>query len=152
MRSLFLLVPIITLFACNKSEFCIQPSAVGMILDFKTYDSELNLVDTALINASVYNTDATDPFEENEDGLTRVTVPLRSTDTEQIYIVAQDVMRDTIIIKYKPIETFISNGCGYQTYFELESIRYSTNSIDSVKINNPLVNEDASKYHLEVIY
>lgn len=138
--------------ACTKGEFCIEPDAVLMTIDFKTYDSTLTLVDTPLINAGVFNTDPDNPFEFTEQGLVTVDVPVKSFMGQQEYIIQQNGIRDTILIEYETTENFISNGCGYQNYFELTAVGHSSVSIDSVKINNPQVNGQGTIHHLEVIF
>ena len=152
MRNFFLFLIIITAAACNKKEFCIVPGTITMGMNFKTYDSSNNLVDTFLVKPSVYNTDTTFDFIDSKVGLNKVSVALNRKRSQQTYIVSQSITSDTIVISYSSEENFISNGCGYQTYFQLGSVTYSRNSIDSVKITNSAVNPNSLNDHLEVIY
>lgn len=149
--ALFFLV-VLTASACTKGEFCIEPNAVLMTIDFKTYDSTLTLVDTPLINGGVFNTDPDNPFEQSENGLISANVPVISFGEQQEYIIAQNGITDTILIEYVTTENFISNGCGYQNYFELTAVGHTSIAIDSVKINNPQVNGQGTIHHLEIIY
>ncbi len=138
--------------ACNKKEFCIVPPAMTMGMNFKTYDSSGTLVDTGLVNATVYNTDTSYAFADNVESLRTVSVSLSRKVNQQTYIVHQSITRDTIVVSYTPDENFISNGCGYQTYFQLDQVTHSRNSIDSVNIIKSSVNPNSLKDHLEVIY
>lgn len=152
MRYFILFFIFIAITACNKKEFCITPDIMTIGMNFKTYDSTNTLVDTFLVNASVHNTDTAVYFADNVENLGSVLVAPRRTVSQQTYIIDQSLRSDTITIFYKGEENFISNGCGYQTFFELTSVKHSTNSIDDVIITNAIVNPSSLSNHLEVIY
>jgi hypothetical protein len=152
MNKLFLIAIILIVSSCTKKEFCIEPNAVFMTMAFKTYDSSQAIIDTPLINASVYSLDTTYLYADNVPKLSAINVYLNRALTQQTFVVHQNVTRDTINVFYKPELVFLSNGCGYQTYFELENVEHSRNSIDSVKITNAVIAPSPKKYHLEVIF
>lgn len=152
MRIIGFILFVLVIGACTKSEFCIEPNAASLRIAFKTYDSTDVLVDTALKNVDVYSTDTTAALVENRDELTQIDVFPNRRRTQQTYIVFHSNERDTIEISYTNEENFISNGCGYQTFFRIEEVSFSKSRIDSVNITETLVTDEISSNHLEVIY
>ncbi len=138
--------------ACAKKEFCITPSPVYTTLAFKTYNTKNVLVDTPLQNVDIYSIDPEVIFYENLESTISERVYLKRDITKQEFVIFQGNRRDTISVFYKPELNFVSNGCGYQTFFTIENVTFGSQSIDSVKINNALVNDAPKTYHLEVIY
>jgi len=151
MRYAAFLLVLITLYGCVKDEFCIEPNAVLMTVDFKTYDST-RLVDTPLLDATVYNTENALFFADGLLQLRTVDIALDRTAVQQTYIIYHSMTQDTIQVSYTTEEVFISNGCGYQTYFELQNVSHSKQNIDSVNIIKSQVDNTAQNPHLEVIY
>lgn len=151
MRKLAFIFFVLAVGACTKSQFCIEPNAVKMRIVFKTYDSLGAKVDTPLVNADVYSTDTTVSVIENKDQLFSIDVYPNRRRTQQTYVIFHSNQRDTLIVDYSSEENFISNGCGYQTFFNLERVDFSKKNIDSVNISDAVVN-DVLKQNLEVIF
>ena len=151
MKKLGIILLIVALGACTKSQFCINPSPVQMRIVFKTYDSSGTKIDTPLVNADVYCTDTTVSIVENIESLLRVDVYPNRKRTQQTYVIFHSNQRDTLIINYTPEENFISNGCGYQTFFSLERVDFNKTNIDSVNITAVSVTDEI-KQNLEVIF
>jgi len=152
MRKAFIFLLIVVAAACSKEEFCIQPSAVAMTMNFKTYDSTLTLVDTPLVEATVFNLDTAYFFVDNALSLTRASVALKKGQNAQTYVIRHSNENDTVLIRYQSDTNFISNGCGYQTYFTLEDATSASDRIDSVNITSERVDNLNTNPHLEIIY
>lgn len=58
---------------------------------------------------------------------------------------------DTLTFYYQRRQQFLSNACGYTYFYNLESVRATTGVlIDSVRITNTNVNNDANATHLQI--
>lgn len=57
---------------------------------------------------------------------------------------------DTITLRYERTLTFLSNACGYTTYFSLLSATTTTNSIDSIRILDASITNNANTNHLQI--
>lgn len=152
MQKLGIILLLVIVGACTKSDFCIEPNSATMGLAFKTYDSTNALVDTALQNVDVYSTDTTTSLVENIASLTRINVFPNRKITGQTYVIFNSNNRDTVSVTYTPEENFISNGCGYQFFFRIENVSFSKTNIDSVNIIDALVTDDPNTINLEIIY
>ncbi|MFY0252585.1 DUF6452 family protein [Chitinophaga sp. 30R24] len=61
-------------------------------------------------------------------------------DSSQFYLkVDSALVADTITLRYTRQQHFISAGCGFGTYFTLDTVIATRNTIDSVLINNKSV-------------
>ena len=78
-----------------------------------------------------------------------MTVPLSYTDRTTYVIHYTETMRDTIELKHKN-RPFVSDiECPAMMFFEVESMRYTTNALDSVKLVNPeITNEEKVNFHI----
>jgi hypothetical protein len=152
MRYVIFFILLIASASCVKDDFCIEPNAVALTMNFKTYDSTGRLVNKVLEETNVYNTDTALYFAVDTVSFTSVTVAPDRRVNNQTYVIEQLLDIDTVQIFYSTVESFISNGCGYQTYFDITKVLHSTNGIDSVNIIEASVNNTAQNPHLEVIY
>ena len=57
---------------------------------------------------------------------------------------------DTVDFRYSRKLNFISNACGYNYLFTLQSVSSTHNFIDSIKIEDANVSNDASKNNIQV--
>ncbi len=57
---------------------------------------------------------------------------------------------DTLTLHYERVLTFLSNACGYTYYFNLQSATNTTHNIDSVRILNASITNNASTNHLQI--
>ena len=78
-----------------------------------------------------------------------MTVPLSYTDKTTYVMHYTERMRDTIEVTHRNIP-FVSNiECGTVMKYEVESIRYTTNALDSVTIVNPEIdNEEKTNFNV----
>ena len=78
-----------------------------------------------------------------------MTVPLSYTDKTTYVMHYTERMRDTIEVTHRNTP-FVSNiECGAVMHYEVESIRYTTNALDSVTIVNPeITNEEKTNFYI----
>ncbi len=123
-----------------------------MKINFKTYDTNNNLIDTPLLGAGVYTTDTSYAYADNVDGLNSIGVFLNKKNDHQTFIIFQSNTRDTIHVFYESENVFVSNGCGYRVDFNIKDVTFSSSSIEDVRIQNAKVSATQNDTHLEVIY
>lgn len=78
-----------------------------------------------------------------------MSVPLSYTDQTTYVIHYTETMRDTIEVKHRN-KPFVSNiECPAMMFYEVESFRYTTNALDSVKLVNPqITNEERINFYI----
>lgn len=78
-----------------------------------------------------------------------MTVPLSYTNKTTYVMHYTERMRDTIWVTHRSTP-FVSNiECGAVMHYEVESIRYTTNALDSVTIVNPeITNEEKTNFNI----
>lgn len=80
---------------------------------------------------------------------TYMSVPLSFTNKTTYVMHYTELIRDTIELVHQNIP-FVSNiECGATMFYEIESIRYTTNALDSVTLVNPrITNEEKTNFHI----
>jgi hypothetical protein len=77
------------------------------------------------------------------------------SDSVKWYIVpdtSDQTMGDSITFYYQKQLHFISTGCGYTYYYNLTNVTSTNNRVDSVKITNPLITNEAKIEHVKIFY
>ena len=78
-----------------------------------------------------------------------MSVPLSYTPQPPYVIHYTETMRDTIELKHKNIPYASDIECVAMMFYEVESYRYTTNALDSVKLVNPKVtNEETINFNI----
>ena len=78
-----------------------------------------------------------------------MSVPLSYTPQTTYVIHYTETMRDTIELKHKNIPYASDIECVAMMFYEVESYRYTTNALDSVKLVNPKVtNEETINFNI----
>ena len=78
-----------------------------------------------------------------------MTVPLSYTNKTTYVLHYTELMRDTIEVTHQNIP-FVSNiECGTMMFYQIESLRYTTNALDSVVLINPrITNEETRNFNI----
>ena len=78
-----------------------------------------------------------------------MSVPLSYTHKTTYVMHYTELMRDTIEVTHKNIP-FVSNiECGTMMFYQIESLRYTTNALDSVVLINPeITNEEKTNFNI----
>jgi hypothetical protein len=73
-------------------------------------------------------------------------------DSSQFYLkVDSALVADTLTFRYQRVQHFISPGCGFGTYFNLDTVIATRHTIDSVVINNKSVTS-SNDTHLTLFF
>ena len=59
---------------------------------------------------------------------------------------------DTLTFFYRPVLHFISNACGYTYYYTVDSVLFTTNSLDSVAYEQKSVTNEAAKNNIRFYF
>ena len=152
--SLFFLL-VLGLGACVKNDFCIQPSAVKTVVRFKHIDSTNKKVDSAFDNITIFLTDSSYLYYDDISSVKQVQLYLRPNANRQVMVFKQEeepFLSDTITIKFESILHFISNGCGYQYYFNLTEVSSTHHLIQEAVITRATVTESIASENIEILF
>lgn len=99
--------------------------------------------DSVLPSLTIFAID-NDTLLARQAGYRGVQLPLNGlADSSRFYLKATSTSgADTITFRYKRVPHFISAGCGFVNYFNIDTIFSTYNEIDSVVINSTQVTTD----------
>lgn len=60
--------------------------------------------------------------------------------------------KDIVTFYYERVLHFVSVACGYTYYYNLTNVTSTNNNIDSIKIVNPAVTNEAGVEHVKIFY
>ncbi|ATL46095.1 hypothetical protein COR50_02335 [Chitinophaga caeni] len=107
------------------------------------------IVDTTLPYVTVV-AKGTDTLFKGATGLKNLSFSLNGTVDSTTYYIKGDstVTGDTITFKYSRKPHFVSPGCGFATYYTLDTVIFTRYAIDSIRILNREVttNDDTHLY------
>lgn len=78
----------------------------------------------------------TGSFYYKSGGRPAIRLPLNQNADSTVFYIQPDSLSkgDTLVVLYERKLHFVSAGCGFATYFTLDTIRYTRHSIDSLAI------------------
>lgn len=142
--------------ACSSDDICLTPTLVTLRGNFVNKDTSGTLRDSIQTNALwVFGSSLN--YAQSLKNTSSFAFPLSQIQDSVIVYYLADSLNivpekiDTLRIKYTRQIKFISNACGYQTWFTLNEIAHSQHSIDSVRIATSEVSNDANSIHIKVI-
>lgn len=142
---------------------CFEPTINGM--RFQTYqayegDTGIVIADSFLPSARLVVLDSNILFsQEGRNNLIGIWLSSKADSTR--YTLLPDTNKpfingypatDTITFYYQRKLHFISQACGYTYYYNLYDIKSTTNSLDSIVINNGSVTNDVNVQHVKIYY
>lgn len=118
-------------FLDSKTHASVSITSGAMVTGLATVDGKLD-TDTVFNQAQNY-----------------MSVPLSYTDKTTYVIHYTETMRDTIEVKHKNIPFVSDIECPALMYYEVESMKYTTNALDSIKLINPrITNEETINFNI----
>lgn len=99
--------------------------------------------DTVLPKLTIFALDK-DSIYRQQAGYRSASLPMTPlADSSRFYIRAGDAFKgDTITFRYSRVPHFISAGCGFVTYYNIDTIFTTYNQVDSLVINSKQVTTD----------
>ncbi|MBP6455671.1 MAG: hypothetical protein KA275_02975 [Chitinophagaceae bacterium] len=141
--------------SCKKTTSCLTPQFVT--LNFSTF--KLNdtgkVIDSILPKVNFYLADTPIYFLQEKENVKNFSALLSPEKTIQKFYLnpnTDDIILDTIFLQYSSNLNFISNSCGYQHFYNLEKVWSSQFNIDSIWLNEKLVNNEINKTHIHILF
>ncbi len=134
-RIIFLFLILSALASCENYTSCSGTVGTSMGISFhQIMDSTES--DTILPALTVTGIGRTGSFYAKDTGLQIIRLPLSEIADSTAFYIQPDttVQGDTIHILYNRNLHFVSSGCGFATYFNIDTIKYTRHSIDSIAI------------------
>lgn len=156
LRNLVVCCCLTTLISCSQNEICLEPQALNLRAGFYRTDTALSLKDTQLTNALI-RFGNTNTYALQLKQSSKFALPLAQNNDTTTLIFQSDSSSvlpasiDTITLVYTRKPTFISTACGYRTFFTLQQLFSTRHVIDTVKINQSEVSNEANKEHLQLV-
>lgn len=109
------------------------------------------LPDGTVIDKVVKDSVLTDTIYNKEAGLTSLSLPLSYTTKTTYTIHYDEKLKDVIEVTHRAIPFISDIECGTMMFYKVEGIKYTTNSLDSVVIVNPDINNE-EKNNFNIYY
>jgi hypothetical protein len=144
------------LHACTKSSTCLTPKVVALRGSFYYRDTTGNFLDTSLVNANLYF-GAANNYVQNLKQRKQFNLPLaQNTDSIMLFFQSdsnsiEPETIDSIKVIYTREPHFISTACGYETFFDISKVDYTTHVIDTLLVGVNAVNNDVNKENLKIV-
>ena len=142
------------LFSCTPGDYCTEPIQTFMNAGFYVSDGSV-LQDTSLNNGILMRLDKPSSFWSLRNS-TSFSIPLQTLADSSGFILQPDssnqTQRDTLVIRYERKLHYISRACGYQYYFDIQSLNYTKHLLDSIVLKKPAVTNEAGNEHLQLLF
>ena len=141
---------------CNKSSTCLTPKVVALRGGFYYRDTVNTFKDSVQVNANLYFGTSLNYFINIKNTSKYFLSLAQNTDSVTLYFQSDSTSTepetiDSLLLHYTREPHFISTACGYETFFNITNISYSTNIIDTIIINQSAVNNDVNKENLKIV-
>lgn len=154
---LILIVSItLLIYGCNKSSTCLTPKVVALRGGFYYRDTVNTFKDSVQVNANLYFGKSLNYFINIKNTSKYFLSLAQNADSVTLYFQSDSTSTepetiDSLLLHYTREPHFISTACGYETFFNITNISYSTNIIDTIIINQSAVNNDVNKENLKIV-
>lgn len=155
--NLILIVSItLLIYGCNKSSTCLTPKVVALRGGFYYRDTVNTFKDSVQVNANLYFGTSLNYFINIKNTSKYFLSLAQNADSVTLYFQSDSTSTepetiDSLLLHYTREPHFISTACGYETFFNITNISYSTNIIDTIIINQSAVNNDVNKENLKIV-
>lgn len=150
--------------ACTQQRTpCYDPKIVSVAIGtYRIVDTAEG--DTSLVDPAFYCLDTPLQFTINSrnkfsallspfvDSTRWVLVPNATRQDDTILDGTPPEFYDTLTFYHTRKMNFVSNACGYVYYYTLDGVKTTYNSLDSILIVNPSVDNNANTQHVKIYY
>lgn len=126
------------LFSCEDYKDCNAPVDTSLGLGFYQIVNQREK-DSTLPSATLYGIGKEDSLVANKTAIRQIRLPLNQTrDITQFFIRPDSTLQkgDTITIQYVRNLHFVSSGCGFTTFYKLDTAYSTRYYIDSIALVN----------------
>lgn len=145
MKKYFTIIILIflTILSCEKDDICIDDTTPNLVILFHDNETQTDLKQISNLTVWAINNDS---IYINES-LDSIAAPLNLNQNTTTFILANNLVNDTITFSYNRIDIFVSRSCGYKTLFDnLQIDSNTTNWIKNISINNTLIENDTAAH------
>lgn len=150
MKTVFYFISVILLFifaACEDYKDCNSPVATALGIGFYHMIDEEE-ADSTLPALTFYAVEKPDSVLIYRQAANRIFVPLNPHTTSTRFFIQPDSTLsggDTLELIYKVDLQFVSSGCGFTNYYQLDTATATNHYIDSIAlINNKIITTNAT--------
>lgn len=138
--SLLILAIGLVLPSCSSTDICLSNQHSVQVNLLSRYSTDKDTV----LEVSVTGVGRTDSVYKKEE-LSELFLPLKFDKDTTSFVVSLNNSADTIYFLHQKELDFVSGDCGYVFRFEVDSVWFSRNNIDSAFVSYPIVKygEDA---------
>jgi hypothetical protein len=134
--------------SCEKDDICIEDTTPNLVIRFYNNDAQTEIKQVTNLTVWVKNYDS---IYINET-IDSISLPINLNNDTTTYILANNLVNDTIKITYERNDIFVSRSCGYKTIFNNLQIEHNTlNWIKNTTINNTLIDNDTTA-HISIFH
>jgi len=140
--------------ACNQDiHICEEPTDVKLTIGFYHQIDSIQYRDTSLSIAYVQTLHHPPVWLIDSSVEHSISLPLNQLADSSGFIIQPDSVADadTILIYYTRQQKLLSPGCGFVTFFMIDTLRYTTHHIDSASIVNKSV-INIHEEHIRLFY
>ena len=143
-----LLLSVLSIFGCEKDDFCIDPITPNLVVRFYDFDNPTEPL--AVSDLTVWP-EGRDPIIQNQT-LDSIVLPLDVNNIQTVYNFQMGTAIDQVIFEYTVDEIFVSRSCGFKANFsDLLSSVLTNNWIQSINQVSTLI-EDESAAHIQILH
>ncbi|MFT3737270.1 MAG: DUF6452 family protein [Breznakibacter sp.] len=144
---------LVVLSACNSQDICLSNQHAAQIKLVSLYTTTSTTDKDTTLTVSVWGIGRTDSVYSSQS-LSSLFLPLKfdgDPDTTS-FILKLNTSIDTIYMVHRKELDFVSGDCGYVFRFEIDTVWFTHNTLDSVSISHPIIKygEDATNIKLFV--
>jgi len=152
MRPALILLLVFLCTSCTRDDICIVPQIVQTQMGLYIYNADSTKSYTNLDVGSfcVQNDTCYYSIEEVPSNPILFLNPKQNQQTFELSDDANGDL-DEFTIFYSPELTFINSACGFQYFFNIDSVTFTNTFIDSINIQSPLVTDERNKEHLAIV-
>jgi hypothetical protein len=144
----YLIVLVVVSAACSQQAPCLKNSTVAARVKYRT------TVDTLTRDSVLAQSFLAYPAlsaQAASFGVSSAGALLNSSNVNTTLLFSTDsnaTLQDTIVVYHKKQLNFVSKACGYNYFFSIDSINYTTNILKSISLRDSLVTDDNSKINM----
>lgn len=132
--------------SCENYKDCNSPVETSLGINFNQIVNDAD-ADSTLPALTMYGIGRQDTLLANEATAPNIYVPLdQNADVTRFYLQPDSTMTngDTLTVAYKRTLSFVSSGCGFATFYNLDTAYATHHYIDSVAlVNSKIVTANA---------
>ena len=146
---IILLFPVVFLESC-EDEPCDKNLDSFVGIDFLTINEESATEDSSLSYLSLYAISRPDSLlYDSTQNVTGILLPLSPKSDQSTFVFMIDSLNDTLEFRYNRDFKLVSQDCGFQSVFEIESVSSTNHQIDFLSVINTNV-QSSDATHLEI--